>query len=342
MSTNPTPTNNRQRLQAIEGRLDTIEQNLNLAPKPPKPPNRFIRFFIYYWANKAWTLTVTAICIAVFGWFANPLIKTWLDHRNDSFNKSVDDRIQASLNAPKGVLEVLRETQDKTNMTSTALETLKPFIHDVIAHQFENVSKLPTQALLQRAHALNDLAAVAKNESVKIDPKVVAQAGAKLVAASSQKPVLWDATLKFVEYKSFNNSFSPSLPDTTNEQEFRDKYMMYIPEGAHPPSPSLKGKVPADVAAQTGYIGEDRNTGLAFGPAWIVMEGGEVGLDGLELRNVIFHNVQISYFGGPVSMKNVYFIGCTFKMQNTPITQRLVLALFEPEPSTTFPKSPRS
>lgn len=272
--------------------------------------------------------------------FITPLFQTWLDHRNDGFSNAVDGRIQSSLNAPKGVLETLHEIQEKTNSTSTTLETLKPFIQEVVAHQFENVSKLPPQALLRRAPALNDLAVVAKNQNVRVDPKIVAQVGAKLVAVSDQKPALWDAALRFVEYKSFNNNFSPSFPDVTNEPEFRDKYIINIPKGAQEPSSLLKGKVPADVAAETGYIGQDQNKGLTFGPAWIVMEGGEAGLDGMQLRNVVFRNVQISYVGGPVLMKNVYFINCTFKMPINPIAQHLVLALLKPQASTTFQVKP--
>ncbi len=269
----PTPASNEKRFQAIEGRLRAIEQRL-----APKPPNAFARILAAYWANKKSTLTVTALCLGVLSWFTGPLFKTWLDHRNDASNSTVDARIQASLSAPKGVLETLRDIQEKANATSTTLDTLKPFIQDVITHQFENVSKLPTQALVARAPALSDLAVVAKNQNVGIDPKIVAQTGAKLVAASGQKPALWDVVLKFVDYKSFNNSFFSFLPDTTNEPTFTDKYVINIPTSAHHPSISLKGKAPKDVAAQTGYIGQDRNKGLTSGPAWIVMESGEVGL----------------------------------------------------------------
>jgi hypothetical protein len=329
-STIPAPNNNK-RFQAIEGRLHAIEQRL-----APKPPNAFARILAAYWAKKKSTLPVTALCLGVLSWFVGPLFKTWLDHRNDPFNSAVDGRIQASLSAPKGVLETLREIQEKANATSTTLDTLKPFIRDVITHQFESVSKLPTRALVGRAPALSDLAVVAKNQNVRIDPKIVAQAGAKLVAASGQEPVLWDAVLKFVDYMSFNNSFFSLLADTTNEPKFTDKYVINIPPSAHPPSIALKGKAPAGVAAQTGYIGEDRNKGLTAGPAWIVMEGGKVGLDEMELRNVVFHCVQISYLGSPVSMKNVYFIDCTFKMTITPVAQNLALALLKPEPSITF------
>lgn len=86
-----------------------------------------------------------------------------------------------------------------------------------------------------------------------------------------------------------------------------------------------------------GYIGEeDRNKGMTSGPEWIIAEGGAVGLDGIYLRNVVFHNVRVKYFGGPLTMKNVYFIDCTFDMNVQPKTEQLAMALLAPTPSTSF------
>jgi hypothetical protein len=98
----------------------------------------------------------------------------------------------------------------------------------------------------------------------------------------------------------------------------------------------LKGLVPAAIAAQTGYIGEDRNKGMAFGPEWIIADGGAAGLDGIEFRNVIFRNVRIAYHGGSLILKNVYFIDCTFDMAVAPKTQQLAFAVLAPTPSTSF------
>jgi len=174
-----------------------------------------------------------------------------------------------------------------------------------------------TQALLMKA----------MDAHVRIAPSLVESMGKRFIDASSQNPSAWNAALQFVNYRSSLNSSFPSLPDTTNEPAFRDKYVINIPTGEERPKFSLKGFVSANRAAQTGYIGEDRNEGLTSGPAWIVMEGGEVGLDGIQLRNVILHNVEVSYYGGPVIMQNVYFVNCTFKMTIHRQTQNLALAL---------------
>ncbi len=313
-----------QRFQDIYERLGKLERHIN---------------FPWYTRLYSWVVNHTALSIVLclVGLFGGGYFSYWLEHKGDTFNSSVDKRIDITLKAPGGVLATLAEVQKTANETNTTLKALQPLIQAMIVHQFENVSKLPTQTLIQRAPALRDLAVAAKTQNVSVDPKIIEQTGARLVRASTQDhPAVWDAALRFVDYKSFNNNSSPFLPDTTKVKEFRDRYIINIPTGAVPPKSLLKGLAPADRAAQTGYIGEDRNKGMTSGPAWIVFEGGEAGLDGIQLRNVVFHNVQVSYYGAPLVMENVYFVDCTFKMNIDRQTQSFALALLAPSPSTSF------
>jgi hypothetical protein len=326
--------NNKKRLDGIEERLNQIETLLG--PRLPKPRSAFQQFREHLWdqvkRHKGTIIPLAAIFVGVLGWFVSGWFKYYLDHRYDFVN----EMISTNLKAKGGVNDKLDQIQQTADSTKTTLQALQPYIHDTVQRQFENVAKLPTATLMQRIPALKDLVAVAKNQNVAIDPNIVTEVGKKLVDASSDNAEAWGAVLRWVDYKSFNNSFSASLPDTTSVAEFRDEYVINIPTGADHPTFSLKGLVPADSAAQTGYIGEDRNAGLTSGPEWIVIEGGAVGLDGISLRNVIFRNVYIQYFGAPLIMKNVYFIGCTFDMKVDPETRHLAIALLAPAPSTTF------
>jgi len=314
-------------------RLAQIESALNL--KPPEPGKGFLKEKWDWIINHKGTSIVLSIVLCAVGLFG----KYWLDHKNDRWNHDVDERVRSVLNEKDGVNETLHSVEQTVNRSDEKLQTLEPFIRDVVTHQFETAAKLPTGALIQRIPALKNLVAVARNQSVTLDPNIVAEAGTKLVDASRQKADVWSVVLQLIGYKSFNNNFS-LLPDTTDVPEFRDKYLINIPTGAVHPTFSLKGSVPANLAAQTGYIGEDRNKGMKSGPAWIVADGGEAGLDGIQLRNVIFRGVRVSYFGAPLIMKNVYFINCTFNMNLVPNTRQLVLALLAPEPSTSFQSAP--
>jgi hypothetical protein len=94
--------------------------------------------------------------------------------------------------------------------------------------------------------------------------------------------------------------------------------------------------VPREFAAQYQSIGKDRNEGKPECSAVFVLTGGGTSLDGMQLRNVVLQNVHIVYQGGPVLIKNVYFINCTFEITSAPNSQNLALAMLAPAPATTF------
>jgi hypothetical protein len=324
-------------LQDHESRLQEIETQLGIKLAAP---TKTARERLTEWVREnPWISLLLAIILAavtVFGGY-------WLNHRKEWWNGDVAAQVNVVLEKSGGVQETLKQVRDTVDRTDEKLKTLELFIHDVIQRQFENVAKLPTGALIPRIPALNNLVAVAKSQNVAVEPHIVTEIGTKLVDASHQNAEAWDAALRWVNYKSFNNGFSSSLPDTTNVPAFRDKYVINIPNGATKPTFSLKGLVPADIAAETDYIfKEDPNKGMTSGPEWIIAEGGAVGLDSIYLRNVIFHNVYVQYFGAPLIMKNVYFIDCTFDMKVDTTTRQLAVALLAPTPSTSFQAVPKS
>jgi hypothetical protein len=323
---------NKETLQDHEVRLQEIETQLGI--KPP-PPRKTAKERVTEWVKaNPWISLALSIILTSFTVF----VGYWLNHHTEWWNKDVEAQVTVVLEKPGGVQKTLDKVNETVNRTDEKLKTLEPFIQDVIKHQFENASKLPTGVLIAHIPALDHLVAVARSQNVRVEPKIVTEVGTKLVDASAENAEAWDTTLRWLAYKSFNNSFSSSLPDVTNVAEFKDKYVINIVNGETPPKFSLKGLAPADSAAETGYIGEkeDRNKGLTSGPEWIIAEGGAVGLDGIYLQSVIFHNVRIKYFGGPLIMKNVYFIDCTFDMNVQPRTEQFAMALLAPTPSTSF------
>ncbi|MGA2358638.1 MAG: hypothetical protein ABSF66_06535 [Terriglobales bacterium] len=66
-----------------------------------------------------------------------------------------------------------------------------------------------------------------------------------------------------------------------------------------------------------------------FGRAFYIASGTgvELLLDGYHLKNVVFHDVQINYSGGPLVMQNVYFVNCTFHIQPSHNAQQLTTAV---------------
>jgi hypothetical protein len=53
------------------------------------------------------------------------------------------------------------------------------------------------------------------------------------------------------------------------------------------------------------------------------------------MKNVVIRNAVIKYGGGPLALENVYFVGCTFEIQQSRRSSELAAKLLV-MPNTTF------
>jgi hypothetical protein len=270
--------------------------------------------------NRVWIIPVIAIATAAVGWWANNAIKIHHEAVIADFNQKVDSRISGLLSAPGGVNEKLTKIDATANKIDASLETLKPFIQELINHQFENISKLPTQTLLQRLPAINNLVAVAQNQDVKITPKLVGETGARLVAASDKYAIAWDTAVAFVNYRSSLNKLSASGFYPLNYPENSGVKTYYVWGIVHGKpraefTTSIK-RVPIAISARYELIASPVKQVAEEGPETLLGIGGDLGLDGFYLRNIVLKDVTIHYNGGPLHLDNVTFINCKFVINN--------------------------
>ena len=198
-----------QQIGLVEERLDKIEATLeSLSPKPNV--GKIARSWQWIINHKA-----TSIILSVILCVAGAYLKYWLDHRNDGFNDAVDARVSKVLSAPRGVNDTLKEERDTTNKTQAELETLQPFIRDVITHQFESTSKLPVNALGERLPAIRNLVALARNQNVKVPTDVIASINQKLISTDKGAKEYWPAAAELISYRSelLHPSNGTSLPN---------------------------------------------------------------------------------------------------------------------------------
>jgi hypothetical protein len=193
------PTN-KERLDALEERLKQIEEALGL--KPPKPKSPFTQYREHLWQQikKHWkaVLPVVALVVAVSGWFIGGWFKYYLDHRYDF----IDGMITANLNAKGGVKDTLANMQQTVTKMEATLNTLEPYIHDVVEHQFENVSKLPSATLQERLPAVQHLLAIAKDQGIKADIPSLDALGKNLSTVDTKAASFWPTAAQFISYRS--------------------------------------------------------------------------------------------------------------------------------------------
>jgi hypothetical protein len=198
------------RLEGIDGRLDRIDAALGL--KPPSPPRRVGARAIDWLKANTWISipsgVVVSIALALFGY--------WLNNHTMWFNQDVDGRVKSVLNEPNGVQQTLTDIQKTVTETKTKLETLEPFIQDIVRHQFDNAANLTPKTLGQRLPAIRHLVAVAQNQQITVDTQVVGRLADNLHSVKSDAPEFWPAVGELINYRSFN--FNQSILELLTKQ----------------------------------------------------------------------------------------------------------------------------
>jgi hypothetical protein len=211
----------KERFDQIDFRLDRIDEALGL--RPPQPKSKFAEFRADLWtkikAHKGTIIPLTALVLAIPGWFAAAEFKYYLDHKDEDFNNRLDRRISFQLDKSGGISETLRDVKTKVDKADGIITTLGPFVQDIVKHQFEAASKLPEATLRERFPAMQHLLAVANNQQVKVDATTITRLSAKLNVISSNTPNFWPVAAEFINYRSqvstanFEDLLRPDLPN---------------------------------------------------------------------------------------------------------------------------------
>jgi hypothetical protein len=100
------------------------------------------------------------------------------------------------------VNETLANIQQSMGKTEGTLNTLQPYIHDMVQHQFENVSKLPSTTLQERLPAVQHLLAIAKDQEIKGDRSSLDALGRNLSTVDTKAASFWPTEAQFLSYRS--------------------------------------------------------------------------------------------------------------------------------------------
>ena len=136
----------------------------------------------------------------------------WLEpHLENDQKNQISIEIGSQLKEP---LAKMSETNTRLVKIDESLEDLKPFIHDVIAHQFQNALKLSPQALGTRLPAVRNLLTVAQNQGVQVDPQTTYLLSQRMSQIQTKLPDFWPTATQLISYRSslFWGGESATLP----------------------------------------------------------------------------------------------------------------------------------
>jgi hypothetical protein len=189
-----------------------------------------------------------------------------------------------------------------------------------------------TEKTIQQAKAL--VAESRKDiDKPRITPAIIRAVGQNMISASSAKDHTlaqdsWALATDLMSYRSvLNESLSP-IPNTVGGGRSGDFIFEVTFDKAPPPDNvgadvlrylhTYGEDVPLEQAARYENLGSTANAARSIGPRGIIAEfqNNPIKIDGQWLKNVVFRKTLIVYHGGPIRLENVYFVDCTFQMDN--------------------------
>jgi hypothetical protein len=212
----------------------------------------------------------------------------------------------------------------------TRLDTIQPFLDDLIKDRMHRASSLNRMDFGSELPRIKQTVIAATKENVTVPIEDIKAIGKNAIEASSgnskQASLAWQIVLNLVSYhSSFNSMYKPTAPliPLRNGVAFKYYYLSAKKNDFPKAEITREAGVPSKQAARYDFIGVDQNLDKPLGPAFLILTGGSVILDGFHIRNAIFEGVEIHYVGGPVILENVIFINCTFVIDNNDPGRRL-------------------
>jgi hypothetical protein len=172
----------------------------------------------------------------------------------------------------------------------------------------------------------------ARTVAVHLDRSLTTTASLRLLNVTD-RPEAWDAVMASLGYKSFSDARILPADLRGQPSQFTTKYVTANAIGGRTPDRvGVTGVAPAKQAARLNLIGRNENADKAYGNKFIFVYGGDLVIDNMDMKNVVFRNSHIIYQGDPIKMENVYFINCRFDIALTAAGKAFATALLTSNP----------
>jgi len=206
-------------------------------------------------------------------------------------------------------------------------------IYQVLAPQLlEKLSSSPRN--LGNIDQATKILAIARQTGERIDPTIVSESGKKFVEASSATPAAWRAAKAFLDYQSLLNSTGlPEMSSPAKDLSSANYIVIPVYPGSRMPQQlNGFGTAPRDQSARLEPLGSTGTKVGETGAAIVVVEGADLTIDSMLIKNIVFRNSTIRYHGGPIQMENVYFVNCDFEVSQDQASRKFALAVLQSSP----------
>lgn len=276
------------------------------------------------------TLAVTVVGLPLgFLYFVEPHVRS--DMKSD-----ITIETQSQLKDP---LKQLSDMSGDLREIKGKLEVLDPLIQEMMLKRLSEVKKFTSTDVDSHLAELKGLVQAAKATHTSLDVRDVQTVGEKVVNASKNSPDAWGVALDYLSYRTFINS-RPSLPGEPVLQPQSGHSLFQAPKNVLNQGTaklSFVGVTDSPNNAQFRAINEpDLNASKKTNVAFLILDDGDLLLDGVYMKNVIVENSHVIYRGGPVVLQNVTFVNCTFDVVRQAAGQDFAEKLLGPTTATNF------
>jgi len=277
-----------------------------------------------------WIKQVVATVLLVaglVGWLAVYYVPAKIDSETKQLSSAVS-ALQESATNLKGEITNLRSRVEGIAASISGLSGRVSKVEgelEILTQRYDKLTRLQIDKLSAQISA-------AEQTHAKLQPEVIARLGQDLIELVSSKEkdisqLAWRAANELANYRSILNvSEAPSTeganqnppPGSGMAIEWNAAKLPDVKEGMLgvffiPGVP----RVPGSQSALFIRMGDEFKNVSA--PALFIVEGTgfNIQLDGFHVRNVIVRNAKVTYKGGPLILENVYFVNCTFDVQQS-------------------------
>lgn len=269
----------KNRVKLLEERNQPQAPPISAPPQSKSPPLTTI-------------LSIVAAVVLVAGFAGGAVwaVHLELTKRDEAIGK-IDKRIDSLTMA----IKVLGDAQGGKT---------KELVDDALAIARMNVDVGNSNRAQSALSIANTFMAELKSSKVPADPSFFAESVTRFRSirhSPYSPPTLIDEAFKgILELAEYRSTL------TAPPSGFHPRYEYRGPEGAY--------------IGHMGFVNGHQvlSDSAFYGPTSVVRgsEGGFL-LDGLELQNVVFNGVTLRYHGGFLLMKNVWFVNCTFQVEQS-------------------------
>ncbi len=262
------------------------------------------------------TIGLATIILMVVFW--------WLPHVERDLRNNLSGDIDAHIKAKN-----LDKIPQRMAAVEASLSDIKPLIDELVTEKMRRSAKVGEKEFKSTLPAISGAVSVALRDHIPVPAEAVKAIGEKALKLSTgnqaSSKIAWNVVLNLVAYRStINIRLKPKGP-VGPLQPGLWKYRYNPVRGLLVPHLSFfpQAGVPTEQAARFDHIGTNLNKNMHFAPALLLATGGATRLDGMDIENVIFEDVEIHYAGAPLILKNVVFINCKFVIENIPFGREL-------------------